>query len=70
MVEQSLIKRGYIGTCRTVDKHRIEDIHFDNFVLDFFGRSNHFGTIEQLLTMLDVNTFPIEKTLTRVGNAH
>ena len=70
MVEQRPVERGDVGTGGAVDKDRVEDVHADNLVFEPLGRSGRTKAVEQLDTMLDVDTLAIEEAFARIGNTH
>ena len=70
MVEQFGVYCSNVGTRGAIHKHRIEDIHLNNLVLDVLGCCRHFGTCQERINIADVESTAVENALFRVSKTH
>ena len=69
MVEEILIEGSHIGRGRAVDKHRVEDVHADDFLFQSVDVTG-LGSIKLFLISTQVDAVAIEDGFLRRGNAH
>ena len=70
MHQELFIKRGDFGTCRTIHKNRIENIHADNLVMQHSGRRRDSFFFHLFPIRSKVNARTCEECTVPVGNAH
>ena len=70
MIEQLLVYGGNLGTGRTIDKNRIENIHLDNRIANLFGCTFYGRSFQYLLIVVEGNTFTTEDRLPGIGKTY
>ena len=69
MLQERLIKHGYLTAGGTVNKYRVEDIHLHNLFLHVLCVGREAGT-QDLLIIVEVDAIAVEHEVVNVRDAH
>lgn len=70
VLQQVLVERGDACAGRTVDKHRVEDVHTDYLVAQHAQRAVHALLLELFAVVLQIDAFAAEQGFRGIGDAH